>query len=107
MNVAEFVIRCPRCYTETHLIAEESNPLIFKCNGCGRSVVIHNNSVFTVSEKYLLKLVRRYKSKACGRILATKISEEAEHPITKEKLKELKSLLEKPMDVKDFIEKIE
>jgi hypothetical protein len=67
---------------------------------------VHNNAVFTVSEDYILKLVRRYKSKACGRILASRVSEDAKDMITKDRIKELHRLLENPMDVRDFIEKI-
>lgn len=106
MGVAEYLIKCPRCHSETRLVAEESNPLIFCCRGCSRSIVVHNNAVFTVSEDYVLKLVRRYKAKACGRILASKVSEDAKKEITRDRIKELHNLLEDPMDVRDFIKKI-
>jgi transposase-like protein len=103
MNIAEYLIKCPVCYSETKLVAEESNPLIYHCSGCNRSVVIHNNSVFTVSEEYTKKLVRRYKSKACGRVLAYQVSEDAKKFITEEKIKDLQKMLTLNMDVKDFV----
>jgi len=103
MNVAEYLIMCPICRSETQLVAEESNPMIFTCRGCNRSIVVHNNAVFTVSEEFVLGLVKKYKSKACGRILASKVSDGAKELITKDKIQELHEILEKPMDVKDII----
>jgi len=106
MLISEYLIKCPVCHSETRLVAEESNPIIFYCHGCNRNVVIHNNIVFTVSEEYLKKLICRYKSKACGRVLVAMVSESAQDLITKDKINELHDLLEKPMDVRDFIKKI-
>ena len=106
MMVSEYLIRCPSCSSETHVVAEESNPLIFRCNGCSRNVVLHNSLVFTVSEDYVLELVKRYKSKVCGRVLFSKVSTQAKDSITDGKIQELHRLLTKPMDVRDFIKKI-
>jgi hypothetical protein len=106
MNIAEYLIKCPNCKSDTHLTAEESNPVIFKCCGCGRSVVVHNNTVFTVSSEYVSSLVKKYKSKVCGRILDAHVSDGAKNIITRDKLEELHELLEKSSDVKDFIKNI-
>jgi hypothetical protein len=106
MNIAEYLIKCPHCSTETRLVSEEANPIIFHCWGCERSIVIHNSTVYTVSEEYAKELVRHYKSKACGKIMATKVSENVQKNITGESIQELKKLLEMPMDVREFINRI-
>lgn len=103
MNVSQYLIKCPHCQSETQLIAEESNPIIFLCRGCSRSVVVHNNTVFTVSEGFVKKLTKKYRSVACGRILASRVSEDIGEPITTDKIQALHEILEKPMDVKDII----
>jgi transposase len=59
--------------------------------------------VFTVPEEFVLNLVKKYKSKACGRILASKVSDGAKELITKDKIQELHNILEKSTDVKDII----
>lgn len=106
MNVAEYLVKCPVCRSEIRLVAEESNPIVFSCYGCNRSVVLHNNRVFTVDRSYFKKLLARYPSKACGRILCSKVSEEAGRLITEDKIEVLHNLLEGSRDVKEFLTKI-
>jgi hypothetical protein len=107
MFVAELIVKCPKCGSETHLISEEANPVIFHCHGCSRGVVLHNNTIFTVSDEYLKGILLRHKPKKCGRILTARLSADAQNFINTEKIQELRSLLTRDMDVEEFIKKIQ
>jgi heterodisulfide reductase subunit B len=107
MVIAEMIVTCPSCESETKLVVEQVNPIIFHCHGCLKNIVIQDNKVYTVSNKFLRNIVRSFKSKVCGKILAAKFSNAVrEIGINSEKIEELQKLLNKPMDVRDFLEKI-
>lgn len=106
MQIAEYLVRCPVCCSEIHLMAHEANPIIFQCRGCSRSIVIQNGGVFTVSNNYLKKIVRQYKSRTCGKIVGTKISDVAKDFINEEKIQQLHDMLAKREDVGDFLKKL-
>lgn len=106
MVILQYKVSCPKCATEINLVAEEANPVIFFCAGCGRSVVMHNNLLFTVPEVFTRGMIKRFKSRACGRVLSTRLSKNVAEKITKDKIFELHKILQEPMDVKDFINRI-
>ncbi len=107
VSVAEYIVRCPICSTEIRFLAHEANPMIIHCAGCSRNVVLQNNALYTVSEEYVRKLIRRFKSKACGKIVGARISQEAQSLITTDKIKQLHSMLEDSGDVVEFLKKLD
>lgn len=106
MQIFEYLIKCPNCLSETRLLAEESNPLIFHCHGCERGVVVHGNVVYTVSQDFLEGLLNRFRSKPCGRLIAARLSEDSEQLITKRRIEQMQNLLDQSKDVSEFIKKI-
>jgi hypothetical protein len=106
MSFYQFVIKCPECSTSTTLIAYESNPLIFECQGCHKGVVMQGIKLYTVSPKYVTKIVKNYKTLTCGRVLASVISDEAKSLITDEKIKDLQTILDSSQDVSDIIKNL-
>jgi len=106
VQISEYLIKCPNCLSETRLVAEESNPLIFHCHGCERSVVVQGNVVYTVSQDFLEGLINRFRSKPCGRVISARLSESSEELITNRKIHQMQNLLEQSKDVSEFIKKI-
>lgn len=106
MIVMEYHVRCPACNTESRIVTEEANPIIHLCMGCERGIVLHNNSIYTVGRDFLLHIMRRHKTKRCGNVVASHLSSTAKGLVTSRKIGELHDLLEKDIDVKDFLKRI-
>jgi len=106
MVIGNFIVRCPCCSTETRLVIEMISPVMVYCSGCNRSIIIQNGIIYTLPADYVHELLKKYKVRACGRIIGADISEQAKKMITSDKISELRDLLSKPMDVRDFLRKI-
>jgi len=106
MILGEYYITCPNCLTKVKVVAEMVSPILVYCNGCERSLVLCKNSIFTLPFEYVSELVGNYNIRACGEVLSTHVSSVAEELINNNKINELHHLLEQPLDVKDFINKI-
>lgn len=104
--IGEYIIVCPNCHTEVRLLAEMVSPVILYCNGCGRSVVLCENVIFTLPFEYIEELAGKHPIRFCGDIISTQISEVAEELINSDKIEELQNLLSQRLDVQDFINKI-
>jgi hypothetical protein len=102
----EYRIKCPKCNSNLMIVTEAISPVIVPCQGCEDAIVILNNTVFTVSYKYIRELSDKYRVRMCGRVLGSQISNKAMKILTDNKINELHLLLEQPMDVNDFIKKI-
>ena len=95
------------------LVCLESNPIIFKCKGCSRYVVICNDQAYTISEEFFLKTAKSLNLKYCGQITQTtkrdlKSVKKAvkKNEITEDDLKQLHQFLEKTLDSADIIKKL-
>ncbi len=106
MVVMEFVVTCPSCRSETKILGENTNPIIYRCKGCDKGVVIEPRKVYTVSGGYVKRLFNQYRPRACGQLVALRLSDEARKIISSDKLEGLRDLLEQDIDVKDFIKRL-
>lgn len=106
MVIGEYLIKCPNCLTEVKMISEMISPIIVYCNGCDRSMVLWNDSIFTLPFDFVSELISKHDIRACGNIISTEVSPIAKELINKNKISELHQLLAQPLDVKDFIKKI-
>lgn len=105
--VGEYLIRCPSCGSGTRLVAEMQSPIMVYCPGCDQSIIINGSIIFTVPFDYAHSLYEKYKIRICGRILASEISKKAKSLISKDKIDNLHDLLKEPLDVNDFIKKLQ
>lgn len=105
MGLFEYRIRCPYCKTDTDLIAEEANPIIFECHGCTRQIVIESNIVYTVSKEKFEEISKKVKVFECGQVTRYKVRKRKQS-ISQEQIDDLHELLEKKIDVKDLIAKL-
>jgi hypothetical protein len=106
MIIGEYVVKCPNCLTEVRLVAEMVSPIMVYCPGCGRTVVLSHNAVYTLSHEFVMKLSQQQGVRLCGNVLSTQVSSTAKQLISDDKIKELHELLGQKLDVKDFIKKI-
>jgi hypothetical protein len=104
--IGEYLIKCPNCLTEVRLVAEMVSPVMVYCLGCDRAMIISNNVIFTLPFEYVSKLAHTYKIRHCGNVLSTQVSPVAKQLINKDKINELRELLDQKLDVQDFIKKI-
>lgn len=106
MMVVEYLIKCPYCFSDTKVVLERANPVMYMCHGCRRVIVIQGKIIYTMPYETVRDILDKYPNKTCGRLLGSYVS-----PIAKEKLKEKKTvdlhaLLEQNIDVNDFIKKL-
>ena len=136
MNRINLSIKCPKCKLPAEAKIEEEGFLkfiIFKCPKCGSNVVLYNNKIDIISNKLLRQLLKKHKLKYCGNVLfdrepctgpgtdnqsvqlttggyATKqaktLEDIPEKGITKEKLIDLKILLETENDFDKIVSKL-
>jgi len=106
MVIIEYQIKCPSCNTETRVVTEDVDPMMFQCKGCGRSVVMQNNSVYTVSEHFTKRVMNQHRVKPCGQLIAHRISEKAKELVNKGNINNLHDLLNENMDVNEFIKRL-
>jgi len=92
--------------SETMVVSEEVNPMLFKCKGCFSILVMQGGRLYTVSENFLNGLLKKHRVSMCGRILSSKISKRAQTEYNKLDINNLHRLLSTDMDVAEFIEKI-
>lgn len=90
----------------TTVVAHESNPLIFACSGCDKSIIMQGNTLYTVSSQYISKILRNFRYTSCGQVVSVAVSDEAKKYITDKKIKDLHNLLQKKMDVDEIIKKL-
>jgi len=88
------------------LCAEIITPLMIYCHGCDRFVVLTQEYVYTLPFEMVYDILVDHDYRSCGKILSVELSKSAKELINRSKIKELKSLLDQPLDVKDFIKKI-
>lgn len=106
MTIYELAIKCPVCGTVTTIVAQESNPLIFMCTGCSKSVIMQGNTLYTVSSSYINTILKKFRHISCGQVVSVVVSDEAKELITEEKINNLHDLLQKKVDVSDIINKL-
>lgn len=114
MTYCKYKIRCSSCGADSFLVSIESNPIMYKCNGCHRFVIINKDQLFTVKEEFFIKMAHEYSIKCCGQVVACmskseyKSGEESfkKKEITEEDLKKLHDFLIKSKDSSDIIEKL-
>jgi hypothetical protein len=88
------------------MISELVFPIVVYCNGCERSMVLWYDSIFTLPFEFVSELIEKHNIRACGNIISTNMSPVAKELINKNKINELHHLLSQPLDVQDFIKKI-
>ena len=106
MVVMEYIVTCPRCKTETKIVGEQTNPIMYTCKGCDRAIVVEPSRVYTVSVGYMKKLISRHKSRACGQIVALRLSDKARKIVSSDRMEALHELLSEDMDVDDFVRRL-
>lgn len=113
MSYAQYKVRCTSCDTDTYLVCQESNPIIYKCKGCKRYVVIWNDQAFTVNENFFLKTIKKHNLKYCGQITKICKTEKPEetkpvkkNEITDTDIQELHEFLSKTKDSSEIIKKL-
>ena len=106
-SISEYLVKCPMCMSEIRFVAEEANPIFMSCHGCERVIVIQGGVLYTVSEQFVQELLKEHSPCPCGRITGSEISARGQEYLSEQNLSRLHKLLEHPMDVRDFIEKIE
>lgn len=107
MVIGEYLIKCPHCLTEIKMVSEMLSPIMVYCKGCDRTIVMHNNTIFTLPFEFVYNLVKTHKVRTCGNIMTTTISKNAKQVINKDKIEDLQQLLSQPLDVQDFLKKID
>jgi hypothetical protein len=114
MSYCQYKIHCSNCMSESFIVCEECNPIIYKCRGCNRVVVIHNDQAYTVTENFFKKMVKKYNMKYCGQIVKCfpgNIANQYKKIIKKENISEedlskLHDFLIKSEDSSDIIEEL-
>jgi hypothetical protein len=105
-DMGEYLLKCPTCATQTKVVCEEDvGPVIMVCQGCSRTLVMHQNRLFTVPVETMVEIMRRHRVRVCGNIVATKLSDEAQVMVDDRKISELHKALESNDDVLDVIRK--
>lgn len=95
---------CPHCLDETWLIAEQTNPIMVRCQGCSDIMVFQNGTLFTVSKTFFKKkILKRFGVSECGKVINhIKVNK----PLPSTKITGLKTILSENLDVLDFLDKI-
>jgi hypothetical protein len=106
MYIAEYLVRCPKCRSRMRLCAEITTPLMIYCHGCERFVILTQEYVYTLPFDMVYDILADHDSRSCGKLLSVELSKSAKELINRDKIMELKNLLDQPLDVKDFIKKI-
>jgi hypothetical protein len=112
MPYCQYKVGCPKCGTDSYLISQESNPIIFQCHGCSSYVVIENDRAYTVSDNFMAEMVNKFNFKFCGQIIKVEAKKEKPLPkkkkteITEDDIKDLRELLEKSKDSSEIIKKL-
>ena len=115
MPYCQYKIQCMNCMSDSFLISEECNPIIYKCNGCNRIVVAHNDNSFTITENFFMKMVKEYNIKYCGKVVKyfpkNNVPNKYKKVIKKENISEedlskLHDFLVKAEDSSDIIEEL-
>lgn len=106
MVIGEYIIKCPNCLTEVHIVAEMISPVMVYCGGCERALILSNNVIFTLPFEFVSELSKNHPVRHCGNVLHTQVSRKAKQLISSEKINQLHDLLSERLDVKDFINKI-
>ena len=106
MVIGEYVVKCPNCSTEVRLVAEMVSPIMVFCHGCERTVIMNNNTTFTLPHEYVVELCNKHGIRYCGNVLSTQVSNTAKQLINGDKIQKLHRLLSQNIDVQDFINKI-
>jgi len=98
---------CPECSTETQLLSLEANPVIFKCGGCNRVVVVNGDRAFNISSEFMDEMLAKYNFKFCGSVYYTDfVKSDSKDTITEDDIENLKDILDKNMDSKDLLDSI-
>lgn len=102
--VFQYKIKCPYCDTEISVVAEESNPIIFPCKGCGNHIVIEGNIVYNVPSNTVHRVMKRVKVKQCGQVVKSKLN--PKHIITQKDIDDLHTILEQNGTVEEFLKRL-
>jgi hypothetical protein len=106
MVIGEYIVDCPNCSTKVTVVAEMVSPIMFYCQGCDRTLILTNGSIFTLPFEFVKELMEKHGIRSCGNVLDTQVSKSAKQLINKDKISILHKLLEQKLDVQDFINKI-
>lgn len=106
MYIAEYFVRCPECSSRMKLYAEILTPLMIYCHGCDRFIVLTQEQVYTLPFNMVYELLGDHDYRLCGNLLSVELSKSAKQLINRDKIDELKDLLKQPLDVEEFIKKI-
>ena len=104
VNVIQMRFICAHCHDETWLIAEQTNPIMVRCQGCSDIMVLQNGALFTVSKTFFKKkILKRFVVSQCGKVIN---HIRVDKPLPSNKITELKTILNEKLDVLDFLDKI-
>ena len=73
MGYCQYRFACTSCGSEIVLISIEANPIICQCAGCSRVIVLHGNTLYTVSQEFFDQIADQYNLKTCGQIVGVTI----------------------------------
>lgn len=103
MYILELAVKCPSCESVTKLLTKQADPVIFTCGGCGDSIIIQGEGVYTLKSKFIKRLIKKYKVSPIGQLLITDVSDTAKNMVTDSKIKVLQEILKENCDVNEFI----
>ena len=103
VELYEIRLKCPYCKTETSLVVQESNPVMFECPGCDKNIVVQNSIVYNIPRKYFNKMSKKFKTVQCGEIIGFKAK--SKEPISQKEVDDLHKELNDISTVDDFIKR--
>lgn len=113
-SYCQYKIRCSYCDSDSFLISTDSTPIIYKCNGCSRYVIVNGSKLFTVREEFFMRMAIEFNIRCCGQVVTCAGKKEytsnkkltQKSAITEDDLKKLHEFLVKADDSSDIIEKL-
>jgi hypothetical protein len=67
---------------------------------------MQGTTLYTVSNEYVSKIKKKYKTLTCGQVMTALVSEEAKSLITDKKINDLRTILSDAKDVNDILKSI-